>query len=189
MCQDCKICNECKQLKQLTEFKKDATRHDGYDYKCKECRKKIRLFKYIPKSRISKFGTRFSIPRDNDKEQARGRINTMVNRGLLPDPNTIKCIDCGHIGQDIKHAYDHYLGYAAEHHEHVQVVCYRCHSKRDDVKTKATKCINGHDYTLENTGRKSNGTRFCKECHRIYDRKRRDAAFWRAYRLKRKQNG
>jgi hypothetical protein len=33
-----------------------------------------------------------------------------------------------------RHEYDHYLGYAAEHHEHVQAVCSKCHHEREEKR-------------------------------------------------------
>lgn len=139
----------------------------------------------------SKHGPAPKPPRDGDKEQARQRINVLVRTGRLAHPNTIPCADCGHIwkpGQR-RHEYDHYLGYAAEHHYDVQSVCTACHAKRDGAKARQTHCIRGHEFTPENTGRKPNGTRFCRECRRAHDRGRRDAEFWRNYRAKRIAEG
>ena len=50
----------------------------------------------------------------------------------MPDPGGVPCTDCGHLGDDLRHEYDHYLGYAAEHHEDVQAVCSQCHHDRSD---------------------------------------------------------
>ena len=50
-------------------------------------------------------------------------------------------------------------------------------------------CDHGHEFTSDSTGRTKQGRRFCLICRRARDRKRRDAAFWRAYRLKVKVNG
>jgi hypothetical protein len=38
-----------------------------------------------------------------------------------------------------------------------------------------THCVNGHEYTPENTYYKDDGYRRCCECRKIYDR----AAYWR----------
>lgn len=43
----------------------------------------------------------------------------------------LACTDCGHRGDDRRHEYDHYLGYAAEHHEDVESVCSPCHHRRE----------------------------------------------------------
>lgn len=105
-----------------------------------------------------------------------------------PNPNSLPCVDCGHLGDDRRHEYDHHLGYEAEHHYDVQPVCSKCHAKRDGKKAKQTHCINGHEFTPENTIIKSNGCRQCRECRKAHDRKRvRDAAYWRAYRAKRRE--
>ena len=127
-------------------------------------------------------------PRDGDKVQARQRINVGVRMGRRPHPNSIPCADCGHVWEEgeRRHEYDHHLGYAAENHSEVESVCTTCHARRDSKKAAQTHCIHGHEFTLENTGRKTNGTRFCRECHRAYDRRRHDASYWRAYRAKRK---
>lgn len=64
-------------------------------------------------------------PRDGDKVQARQRVNVEVRTGYRQHPNAIPCADCGHRwkpGQR-RHEYDHYLGYASEHHLHVESVC------------------------------------------------------------------
>lgn len=127
-------------------------------------------------------------PRDGDRKQARQRVNVEVQHGRRPHPNKLPCVDCGHIWQEgeRRHEYDHHLGYAPEHHLDVQAVCAKCHHARDSAKARQTHCINGHEFTPENTGRKPNGTRFCRECHRAHDRGRRGAAYWREYRQKRK---
>jgi len=50
---------------------------------------------------------------------------------------------------------------------------------------EATHCPHGHPYDLINTQFRR-GRRYCRECERIRDSKRHDAAYWRAYRVKRK---
>lgn len=127
-------------------------------------------------------------PRDRDKTQARQKVVLEVRMGRIPKARDLSCFDCGHIYEPggRRHEYDHYLGYGAEHHLDVQAVCSRCHHIRDDPRCKQTHCKVGHEFTLENTIRRKNGTRQCLECRRGHDRKRpRDAAFWRAYRAKR----
>lgn len=137
----------------------------------------------------AKFGPPANAPRDGDKAQARQRINVEVRTGRRPHPNTLPCRDCGHVWQDgeRRHEYHHHNGYGAAHHYDVIPLCTECHASRDGAKSIQTHCINGHEFTAENTGRRTNGNRFCRECHRIHDRNRgRDAAYWRAYRAKRK---
>ena len=127
--------------------------------------------------------------RDGDKLQARQRVNNAVTQGKMPRPDSLPCVDCGHRWTrhgDRKHTYDHYKGYAAKFHYAVEVVCTKCHAIRDSKKKKQTHCMRGHKFTDDNTIIHKNGTRHCRECFRIYDRGRRDAAFWREYRLRRK---
>lgn len=127
--------------------------------------------------------------RDPLKLAARSAANVAVKRGILPHPNSRPCVDCGHIYApgERRHENDHFKGYAPEFHLIVQPVCTRCHAARDGKKAKQTHCVRGHQFTAENTGRKPNGTRFCKECHRAFDRGRRDAQWWREYRKKRRE--
>lgn len=130
-------------------------------------------------------------PRDGDKEQARQRINVEVREGRRPHPNSIPCVDCGHVWGpgERRHEYDHHLGYAAEHHYDVQSVCTLCHAKRDNLSKRKSVCLRGHPYTTANTITKSNGTRCCRECVRAKDRRRRGKEYWRAYREKKKGAG
>lgn len=141
----------------------------------------------------TKPGPRPNAPRDGDKAQARQRINVEVRTGYRPHPNTLACVDCGHIWRDgeRRHEYDHHLGYAAEHHYDVEPVCTLCHALRDGGKAKQTSCINGHEFTAENTGRKPNGTRFCRECLRIFDRTKRvrPPGYWKQINDRRRGRG
>lgn len=130
-------------------------------------------------------------PRDGDRKQARQRINVQVRTGKRPHPNQIPCVDCGHVWEpgERRHEYDHYLGYAAEHHYDVESVCTRCHARRDSPKANSDYCSRGHQFTPSNTGRKPNGTRICLECRRMRDRGRRSAEYWREYRKRRSKHG
>lgn len=60
-------------------------------------------------------------------------------------------------------------------------------SKRSNKATQ-THCINGHEFNLENTYIKPNGTRSCRECHRIRElgRKPQRAEASRRYRERKK---
>lgn len=77
--------------------------------------------------------------RDGDGRQARRRVNYLVETGLLAAPNTVPCADCGHVWREgeKRHEFDHYLGYAAEHHETVEVVCSSCHHRRESERKAA----------------------------------------------------
>lgn len=127
-------------------------------------------------------------PRDGDRKQARQRINVEVRTGRRPHPNTLPCARCGHVWGpgERRHEYDHYLGYAAEHHLDVEPVCTTCHAAKDSSKAKQTHCLRGHAFTPENTVTKANGTRQCRQCTRERDARRRDASYWRAWRARRK---
>lgn len=115
-----------------------------------------------------------------------------MKRGALPSPNKLPCKDCGHRWRrgGRAHEYHHHLGYDRRQHYSVIVLCTRCHTKRDNAKAKQTHCIRGHAFDSKNTGRKPNGTRYCRECRRAWDRHRnkttRNAAYWREYRRKRR---
>jgi len=69
--------------------------------------------------------------RDGDKRQARARVNHFVEKGRLPHPSTLACVDCGHLGSDRRHEYDHHKGYDGINHLEVECVCNPCHSKRE----------------------------------------------------------
>lgn len=75
-------------------------------------------------------GRRHVGARDGDKKQARRRVNHLVAIGVFVRPELVPCVDCGHIGNDRKHEYDHFLGYGAEHHEHIHALCKPCHVAR-----------------------------------------------------------
>ena len=124
-----KWCMTCHSWHLRQAFGVDRSRGDGLASACKEAKNKTHRSEYSPRPRP--LPGRVFVPfRSGDKKQARSRINHLVNIGLLPDPNTIQCCDCAHLGGGRRHEYDHYLGYSAEHHEHVQVVCSRCHHRR-----------------------------------------------------------
>ena len=134
------------------------------------------------------FGPAPKPPRDDDRDQARQRINVLVRTGRLPHPNTLPCKDCGHLWTtgERRHEYDHHKGYAAQHHYDVEPVCTTCHAARDSARKAQTHCIHGHEFTLDNTIVAKNGTRHCRQCRRAHDAARRDAAFWREYRRNRR---
>jgi hypothetical protein len=90
-------------------------------------------------------------PRDGDKVQARQRINVEVRTGQRPHPNSLPCVDCGHVWSEgeRRHEYDHHKGYAAEHHYDVEPVCTTCHTARDSAKAHQTHCVRGHEFTIE----------------------------------------
>jgi hypothetical protein len=129
-----KWCYDCKEFHQVAEFGADSTRYDGLTALCVKARNERQRERYVPvPPEQIKHGPDPNPPRDNDKKQARQRINVMVRTGKIARPSSVSCMDCGHVwvkgGR--RHEYDHYLGYAAEHHYDVQVVCSQCHAHRE----------------------------------------------------------
>lgn len=123
-----KWCYKCRDWRPRRVFQLDRSRWDRRCALCKSCRSKEQKSRYRPKPRISKKGCRFKPIRDGDKLQARARVNHLVKIGLLPDPDSLPCFDCG--DRKKRHTYDHYLGYSAKHQEDVQSTCYKCHAER-----------------------------------------------------------
>ena len=128
-----KFCITCRYWHPRNEFSMDASRSDGLHPSCRASRNRRARQQYEPRDRD--LGKLIIPARDGDKRQARRRVNYFVEAGLIPHPNEIPCTDCNATwteGQS-RHEYDHHLGYAAEHHEHVDAVCAPCHHKRDTV--------------------------------------------------------
>ena len=119
-------------------FGRDASRPDGLARSCRRSKNAAAKRTYQPKPPPA-HGRRFAAARDGDKGQARRRIDHLINVGLLPDPNSVPCTDCGHrVGPgERRHEYDHHLGYEAEHHEHVEAVCTTCHHGRERARRAA----------------------------------------------------
>lgn len=131
-----KWCTGCKDWHPKGVFGKDSTRLDGLVPSCREYRNKRarELYEIIPLDRRIKPGPTRIERRDGDKKQARARINADVRLGQRPNPNDVPCVDCGHMGDDRRHEYDHYLGYEAKHHYDVEVTCSKCHHIRADER-------------------------------------------------------
>jgi hypothetical protein len=98
-------------------------------------------------------------------------------------------VDCGHVWKkgERRHEYDHYKGYAAQHHYDVEPVCSTCHAKRDGVKEREA-CKRGHPFVDDNILLES-GVRRCRTCRSEYERARHPASYWREYRKKVAANG
>lgn len=133
-----KWCMGCAAWRAIDDFGVDASRGDGRASLCHPCRRNHYRNTYAPKGRTSRAGVRLTSPRDGDKIQARGRVNSLAKSGKIPSPNTVPCTDCGHIGEGRRHEFDHYLGYSAERHEDVEVVCSACHHRREKARLSAT---------------------------------------------------
>lgn len=123
-----KWCHVCKSWRERSSFSSDRSRNDGLTASCRDCRSKTSKSKYQPRDR--KRGRRYAVARDGDQSQARGRVNHLSRVGVLPKPNKVPCVDCGHVGDDRRHEFDHFAGYQSDQHELVEVVCSKCHSKR-----------------------------------------------------------
>lgn len=122
-----KWCSHCRSFKPQILFNKSSRN------KCQICSRAAdrRRYKPVPIEERKPRGFVPHPPRDGDKQQARNRVNRMVRNGKLPRAQAVPCTDCGHIGRDILHEYDHYLGYAAINHLEVQCVCVPCHNERE----------------------------------------------------------
>jgi len=131
-----KWCSACKTWVPLAFFNKDSGAIDGKSNKCKSCTRAKDRQRYEPVPLDQRKPRGFAVypPRDGDKQQARNRVNHMVRNGKLPHARTVPCTDCGHIGSDRQHEYDHYLGYATINHLAVECVCVPCHNKREQQR-------------------------------------------------------
>lgn len=122
-----KWCTACKDSHARSEFGRDPSRGDGLDARCLASRR----------VKVSKQRTEFkrhgwlSAPRDGDRLQARRRVNYLVEQGRIPAPGALPCMDCGHVGDDRRHEYDHARGYEAEYQLYVEPVCSSCHHARE----------------------------------------------------------
>ncbi len=124
-----KWCTLCKKWHRRSMFAKDSTRYDGLVSSCRKSKSADYKRRYVPSDRPPPTPGRSFVPaRDGDKLQARRRVNFFVESGLIPHPNDVPCEHCGHTYDGKRrHEYHHHLGYDAEHHEDVIVVCTLCH--------------------------------------------------------------
>ncbi len=136
-----KWCYRCKSWKFRDNYSSDRSRGDGLKADCRQCSKVRYIKSYQPKPKRVFKGRSFTPARDEDKKQARRRINYFVESGIIEQPNNLPCADCGHIYVEggPRHEYDHYLGYAAENHEKVEAVCSGCHHKREINRRRHAK--------------------------------------------------
>lgn len=125
-------CTRCKGWHDIVAFGSDSNRSDGIAASCRASRNAHQRATYEPRERQR--GRRYVEARDGDRSQARGRVNHLIRVGVLPDPNALPCADCGHLGPDRRHEYDHHAGYAPECHEIVESVCTLCHARRSDER-------------------------------------------------------
>lgn len=123
-----KWCSGCKQWHDYSAFGLDATRSDGLSASCLKYRRLFYKKSYTPKKRKSKKGSRFVKVRDGDRKQARSRVNHLVEIGLFPSPNSLKCSICNNTRPSKRNEYHHHNGYGRRHHEDVIVMCSSCHA-------------------------------------------------------------
>jgi hypothetical protein len=125
-------CFACKSWHLRSAFHVDRSRSDGLARACRESRNLGGRERYepVPEDQRRTPGPVAQVPRDGDVLQARARVALLVRTGRMRSAAELPCFDCGHVGDDRRHEYDHYLGYGATHHEDVQPVCSVCHSRR-----------------------------------------------------------
>ena len=133
-----KWCTNCRAWHLADAFGIDRTRWDGLVPSCRESKGRRARENYTARPRPEP-GRSFVPARDGDSKQARRRVNYFVEAGLMPHPNTLPCVDCGHVWQagGRRHEYDHHLGYNAAHHEDVEAVCTSCHHARERARSGA----------------------------------------------------
>jgi hypothetical protein len=129
-----KYCWACRAWHQRHAFALDASRSDGLTALCREARSAAARSKYSPKAR-KRLGWIAAV-RDGDRQQARRRINYLVEQKLIPSPAELPCMDCGDgvFAADYRHEYDHARGYDGDSQLYVEPVCSKCHHNREDAR-------------------------------------------------------
>lgn len=135
-----KWCTSCKAWHPRSAFALDRSRSDGLAAYCKQSRRTGHPRGWHGRAAINPVtgrpGPAPTPPRDDDRRQARQRINVEVRSGRRLRPNALPCVDCGHVWRpgERRHEYDHHLGYSSAHHLDVQAVCTLCHHKRGRLR-------------------------------------------------------
>lgn len=186
-----KFCWRCRAWHPRSEFGKDSTRTDGLEASCRSSRNKATRGNYEAKPAASRIGMYMRPTIDGSKRQARERVTLAVRNGKLSKARDLPCADCGHAWEagdppDRRHEWHHHNGYGSEHQLDVIALCMLCHRHRDQPKGALTHCHKGHEFSVENTYVARNGDRLCRSCRRAHDSNRRDAAWWRAWRARKK---
>lgn len=126
-----KWCTSCRAWHELGTFGVDSDRGSGLAATCLDSRRVVqRRMKFQPKHGWLKPA------RENDKQQARRRVNYLVEQGIIPRPGDLPCMDCGDgvFSETYRHEYDHYLGYSGAHQLDVEPVCAKCHRNREETR-------------------------------------------------------
>ena len=108
-----KWCTGCKAWHPRGEFHRSVSNVDGLNPNCA-----------VAQLRNT------SHPRQRERRKARSCVCAAVTTGRIPSPRLVPCADCGHLGEDRKHEYDHFAGYAPENWLSVEAVCRPCHIAR-----------------------------------------------------------
>jgi hypothetical protein len=146
-----KWCFSCQTWLKVSLFNQNKNARDGKDNRCRSCRRAFDRKRYQPIPIDIRKSRGFSTKpgRDGDKTQARNRVNYAVTRNRLPHARNIPCVDCGHLGPDRLHEYDHYKGYDAVNHLEVECVCVPCHVDRERKRKQERQY---HNHTRRSNG-------------------------------------
>lgn len=147
-----KTCTTCGETKTVKEFRKDATRSDGYHSQCKECKSEVeRVRRKIPKvkERQREHSKRHTQKYPHEKtykhrekyreteracqkrweatyptaRTAHKAVFAAIRQGQLPAVKECQCTKCGKQAAE----YHHHRGYEPEHYLDVIPLCKSCH--------------------------------------------------------------
>lgn len=109
------------------------------------------------------------------KVRARYVVNLAVKTGRMPRPNSLPCVDCGHVWVpgERRHEYDHHRGYSQARMLDVVAVCTTCHARRSNAQEFCRAGL--HKRTLAMVMITPQGYRVCRGCRRLREAKRRAA--------------
>lgn len=146
-----KWCFSCQAWVKVRLFNLDASSRDGKDNRCRSCRQLFDRQRYhpVPIEQRKSRGFPAKPGRDGDKNQARNRVNYAVASNKLARARNIPCVDCGHLGPDRIHDYDHHKGYDAVNHLEVECVCVPCHVDRERQRKQERQY---HNHTRQTNG-------------------------------------
>lgn len=139
-----KICCTCRVAKPLDEYHKDSTQSDGKRVRCKACTiAQVRRVRATPEgakrhreavikhqaTEVGRASNRRATAKwyrnNRHKHRAHREVNIAVDRGHLPSPKTLQCVDCSGPAQEY-----HHESYEKEHWLDVVPLCVLCHNQR-----------------------------------------------------------